>query len=388
MLDDKDGGREALIAKDLECHGQIGLVATGGSPESIGRGRDDDSGRRVCGMRVDELVWLVIFCLTGIGLGMSFEFMELHSSKHKPAADKSFFLCLIGYWSQTVLGGLYALWAADWNMQRAMRGAWTKPVLIVLVISALFDGAAQALDYVGQVQGGYMLFTIFHATVTFWSCLIAYFLLRARISPQQWVGVVLIACGVFVTSFPNPIKVPEGGSFFWGLVCSVVGSACLAASYPYSELVFKRGERDPTGKGAISEEMACCIGSAINSVIYTVYTLAYTAPRWKEDVTDYAKPGQSGYMVGGYCLYGFMVALHSLSFWMSVNKLGTVPTAVAKGAQQAGIFVFSHIIYCKIDQSECMDYNYGDSPWNKAQKGVAFLLCIVGCALYALSKRQ
>ena len=93
-------------------------------------------------------------------------------------------------------------------------------------------------------------------------------------------------------------------------------------------------------------------------------------------------------MVGGYCLYGFMVALHSLSFWMSVNKLGTVPTAVAKGAQQAGIFVFSHIIYCKIDQSECMDYNYGDSPWNKAQKGVAFLLCIVGCALYALSKRQ
>ena len=40
-------------------------------------------------------------------------------------------------------------------------------------------------------------------------------------------------------------------------------------------------------------------------------------------------------MTLGYVLYGVMVASHSLSFWMSVHKLGTVPTAVAKGAQQA-----------------------------------------------------
>ena len=70
MQDDKSTGREALLAKDLEGHGQIGLVATGGSPDATGRGRGDDSGSRVCGMRVDELVWLVIFCVTGIGLGM------------------------------------------------------------------------------------------------------------------------------------------------------------------------------------------------------------------------------------------------------------------------------------------------------------------------------
>jgi hypothetical protein len=31
----------------------------------------------------------------------------------------------------------------------------------MLILSALFDAAAQALDYLGQTQGGYMLFTIF-----------------------------------------------------------------------------------------------------------------------------------------------------------------------------------------------------------------------------------
>ena len=31
-----------------------------------------------------------------------------------------------------------------------------------------------------------------------------------------------------------------------------------------------------------------------------------------------------------------------------------------------------------------MDYNYGDSPWNKAQKGVAFLLCMLLLLLLCL----
>ena len=31
---------------------------------------------------------------------------------------------------------------------------------------------------------------------------------------------------------------------------------------------------------------------------------------------DYAKPGEENYMIAGYVMYGFMVAAHSLSFWM------------------------------------------------------------------------
>ena len=58
----------------------------------------------VCGMQLDHFVWMMLFCATGVGLGMTFEYMELHSPKHAPASGDSFFLCLIGYWSQSVLG--------------------------------------------------------------------------------------------------------------------------------------------------------------------------------------------------------------------------------------------------------------------------------------------
>ena len=49
--------------------------------------------------------------------------------------------------------------------------------------------------------------------------------------------------------------------------------------------------------------------------------------------------------------------------------------------------MFSHIIYCSVDKFECIDYNYGDSAWNKMQKSVAFLPRCAGCAIYALNKR-
>ena len=63
-----------------------------------------------------------------------------------------------------------------------------------------------------------------------------------------------------VTAVPNPIAVPDDGSFWGGLICSVVGSLSLAASYPFSELVFKRGEAEEGG--AISEEMVSTLSTA------------------------------------------------------------------------------------------------------------------------------
>ena len=38
-------------------------------------------------------------CLTGIALGMLFEFLKLHAG---PAKDTTFFLCFVGYWFQSL----------------------------------------------------------------------------------------------------------------------------------------------------------------------------------------------------------------------------------------------------------------------------------------------
>jgi drug/metabolite transporter (DMT)-like permease len=304
---------------------------------------------------------------------------------HTPAADQTFFLCFLGYWAQTLVGAAFAFWPPrrPGNHLNPLRGAWTPPVLSALAASAALDGAAQALDYVGQVQGGYMLFTIFHASVTVFSCCIAVLLLKTQVTGPQWVGVALIVAGVFVTALPSPIEVT--GNFSVGLGASLLGSLCLAASYPFSELVFVRGSREPAGR--LTEEMACVAGSLLNTCAFTLWTMAYTLPRWHATVGVYTLPGHGAVKTAGFVFYALMVGLHSLSFWKSIYRLGTVPTAVAKGAQQAGVFACSHLFFCHVDESECIDYNYGNSLWNRLQKSVAFALCCLGVAVYSLNKR-
>lgn len=113
--------------------------------------------------------------------------------------------------------------------------------------------------------------------------------------------------------------------------------------------------------GVIKEEMACAVGSLLNTIIFTIWTCVYTIPNWKETIsnyTNYEKPNAGIYKIIGFCFYGMMVGLHSLSFWKSIHKVGTVPTAVAKGAQQAGVFLFSHIIFCSYDRSYIFIYTF------------------------------
>lgn len=324
------------------------------------------------------LLWLVVFSATGIMLGMSFELLDLHAG---PAKELTFLLPLLGYWAQLLVGGFWVARCGSWR-----QGRWTRPMVVAIVGSAVFDGAAQALDYAGQMQGGYTLFTIFHASVTLFACIIAALTLRARPSPLQWAGALCIVAGLLATAFPH---LGARLDFGWAFLFSLVGSFCLAASYPLSEAFFRlAGDAPP------SEEMGCVVGSLFNVVAFSGWTLAYTMPRWQADVVapiaNSTSPCEgAACAVGYYGLFALMVGLHSLSFWKSVHRLGTVPTAVSKGAQQAGIFVCAHVFFCSTDEHECLWRNgRGTSAWSHWQKPTACLLCVAGCVAYVLGKPQ
>ena len=72
-----------------------------------------------------------------------------------------------------------------------------------------------------------------------------------------------------------------------------------------------------------------------------------------------------------------------------MGSLGTVPTAVSKGAQQAGTFLLAHMLFCNVDFTECMTSSHGGATtWGRMQKGVSFCLCCIGCLVFALVKKR
>ena len=98
--------------------------------------------------------------------------------------------------------------------------------------------------------------------------------------------------------------------------------------------------------------------------------------------------------IGSYALHAMLVGLHTLAFFKSVRRMGTVPTAISKGAQQAGNFLFAHLFFCHTDANECMwresssqlETSGWRPVWDRLQKPIAFVLCCSGCVIYMVGR--
>ena len=237
-----------------------------------------------------------------------------------------------------------------------------------------------------------MLYSILHSSVALFACLIAILVLRTPVTPTQLTGAAMVGVGVLITALPHPV--PARRSFALGAIASALGSLFLAASYPLAELVFVLARAPP-------EECVAFYGSLLNVLLYSLWTLLYTAPRWRQLVIepmydpDVVAPSVR-WAVFSYALHASLVGLHTLAFFKSVRKLGAVPTAISKGVQQAGNFICAHIFFCRVDVHECIWHNAhrGSTTqlaawrtWSQWQKPLAILVCCAGVVIYMLDKR-
>jgi len=334
-----------------------------------------------------EAIDLTLFVVTGVGIAQSFEILQVHAG---PARYETFLLAWLGYTAQCVVGGVAVASSGAWR-HCGSSARWTRGMVAAIVGSAVLDGCAQAINYVAQLQGGIMLFTIFQSSVTLFVCLIAVCVLGTRLAPLQWLGVSCIVLGLLLTSLPSPVVARR--SFSVGVACSMLGSLFSAASYPVSELVFRLA---PPGAPP-AEELVCLLGSLLNAAVFTAWTLFYTLPRWDEAVLAPMRASlqpSAAWALAGYGLFALFVGLHALFFWRSVGRLGSVPTAVSRGVQQAGTFVCAHVFFCRVDPTECLWNNArGDrtdppSLWSRWQKPAALASCCVGVAMFTIGRAR
>ena len=362
--------------------------------------RESGGGDRPTGV-TSTLAWLFVFCASGIGLGMVFEVLQLHAG---PARAESFFLAFLGYWSQVATACIVTASTGSWR-RCGGRDTWNRRAILALLASSVLSGLAHCFDYLALVEGGYSLFTILHSSVTFFACVIAA-ALGARVTTTQFLGAGLVVVGLLATSFPHPLS--ARGSYTMGAVAAVAGSLSLAASYPLTETVFRVVDRPPAhGRGGTPlrfdrhgrhtedvAEVAVLYGSIFNSVNFGLWTLLYTLPRWDSLIvqpihaSNVAQPSVR-WAVVGYSLHVLLVGVHALAFFKSVSKVGAVPVAVSKGAQQAGSVALAHVLFCGVDEHECMwpdtsETSLGLLAWSRWQKPAAFIVCCLGVVVYVL----
>lgn len=327
-----------------------------------------------------NLVWLCIYCASGVALQMCVELLIIHSG---PAKQMTFFMVFVGYWGQFLMAGL---WIACRRSHRC--GMWTNSALGALVACSVCDAAGSCFDSVAQLQGGPMLYAVFHSSIIVFASLVAVALLRARLTALQWAGTATVVLGLLVTAIPSQVE--ARGSFAVGLASCLVGSLLHALFLPLGEMA----SAPPLCAAGPPGEVLALWESLLGVAAFSAWTAGYTAPRWREAVLApifgprVEEPSVAWTWVA-YLFYGVAVGTHSVAFFKTVRRVGTVPTAVSKGVQQVGVVLCAHLFFCGVDHTQCLNYNHGNATvWSRLQKVVAVAVCSFGVLIYTLGRSR
>ena len=149
------GGANGVCADGVRRRDGDGLCKGTASGTASGTALRDGTIQEAHERRV-ALCWLGLFCTTGIGLGMTFELLQMHAG---PASSSTFLTAVLGHWAQLLIAALLMGLRGRYpspssHSATGPTGVWTWPAAMALLASSLMNGAAQALDYTSQIAGG------------------------------------------------------------------------------------------------------------------------------------------------------------------------------------------------------------------------------------------
>jgi drug/metabolite transporter (DMT)-like permease len=325
-------------------------------------------------------LWLLAWVLTGILRDGLWEFLILHAG---PASEKTNFVPFLGYWGCFLASLLFGVRQLRHSTFQIWRWSWCAIAGISFLIVNNIAGAS--INYVAHVEAGPLLYSIFHSSVALLVALLGVFWLRVHVTPVQWLGLVLISGSVLATSVPAPLK--ARGSFIFGLVSALAANVFHALQFPVAQQILASdGDAKPSVASLAFFE------SLLGTLIFTAWTLMYTVPSWNESVVEpiHNSPQPSVALACfGYVSYVVVEGIHTVSFYSSIQHVGVVAVAVAKGLIAAGSFVFVHICFCKADHTQCVTLSDSSfTAWETWQKPMAIILSLLGVFIYSLGKAK
>lgn len=221
------------------------------------------------------------------------------------------------------------------------------------------------------MRAGSSIFAVVYASVTIWSAVLSRLLLQRRLNRWQWLSILSVFCGLALTGLDAKSLGPE---VFAGSIMIAAGTILHAVCHTLSELISVRGFRIPAYLNSSLQGLTGC-------TIVGTWQLTFTASHWQRIAGPVEEAGSSWpFCISLLAALALSNFVHAGSFFHLLMKVGVVSTGVAKALQGVLVFVLSHPLYCKQDESQCFS----------SVKGVSLLIVISGVLAYisATSQRE
>jgi drug/metabolite transporter (DMT)-like permease len=219
----------------------------------------------------------------------------------------------------------------------------TNTMLWKATIIAVFDIAAQALNYTGASLAGPTIFAVVYSSVTVWAAVFSRVFLHRKMTKQQWLAVLCVFGGLAITA-TNSVHL--GPDVTHGTALIFVGSAMHALTYVMSEAVMTVG----TAQERLTIRQNAAIQGSVACVVIIVWQIVFTSSRYETLILEPARAAGTTLLTAFFIFGGFMLAnlIHSVTFYHTLRFYpgGATSAGVMKGLQAVWVFVAAHVFYC------------------------------------------
>ena len=217
---------------------------------------------------------------------------------------------------------------------------WPSPTHIVRTsLIATIELAAQTMDYTGSTLAGPTIFAIIYSSVTVWTAMFSFLLLKRRLSKFQWLGVFVVVAGLGITGLQSSSL---GHDVIHGSILVFIGSCMRALTFVMSEGVMYNDH--------VSVQANCAIQGLVCCMVVAMWQLLYTKNHIDQVLLIPLHEAQTTWIKAGILLatFGMSNGLHALCFFFTLRHFpgGSTSAGVMKGLQAVLVFAATSIVYC------------------------------------------
>jgi drug/metabolite transporter (DMT)-like permease len=350
------------IDDDMENFGVDDMAAVQAAQIPLAVAYNDDvddalTGSRWMSKEMAQWALMFMYTITGVMYPMLIEVLTYNG-----ACEKSTFLFIL----PTYVGMMFSF-LSNIESLRTGKVRWARMTAVILI-----DLCSGILCFTGLVSAGSAIFTVVYSSVTAWTAVFSWLFFGRELHYMQWSGVCLVMLGLVGSSLGSgSFGATDSEDVGIGILMILVGSMFHSLYYIVSESILK--DDNP-----IAPEFLGSFQGLFGTVVFGLWQLLYTAPRWDVLITDEiaAHHGSVTQICVAYAGLIVVNFVHGVCLFHMLKTVGSTTTGVLKGIISVLVFVFSHYAFCSLQQSQCFNY----------AKGASLAVVVVGVLCYSVYK--
>eukprot|EP00922_Rhytidocystis_sp_ex-Travisia-forbesii_P045317 GHVS01067621.1.p1 GENE.GHVS01067621.1~~GHVS01067621.1.p1 ORF type:complete len:413 (+),score=39.48 GHVS01067621.1:122-1240(+) len=236
-----------------------------------------------------------------------------------------------------------------------------------LLLSSL-DVVNQLLKKAGLVFAGAGVYIIVESSSMVWTVLWSKLLLQKKLNFGQWISILLVTAGIALRACQLTFHIEN--EEFVGVILILASSILMGLTFVLFEMFVNHPTEAVPGPTLVFMMGITC------ALVMTGWQIVWTVPRFDELVmqTIHKKRGNPWYVLMCYIFLLVSGWIHSATLWYLLKVMGAVSSGVLKGLKVAGVFVLSHVLFCEIQPSQCLNI------WS----GASATICTLGVIVYSI----